>query len=138
MSRIEWSDALSVGNDLLDGQHQTLIAMINTLDDPALGEEELGEVIFGLLEYAATHFRDEEAFFVDAAPEIVQEHFQSHTVFISTAYKYVQRFQRGEALTLRQPVYEFLRDWLVDHIMVEDMQYKNAASAARRRAMAGE
>lgn len=138
MSRIEWSDALSVGNDLLDGQHQTLINMINTLDDPALGEEELGEVIFGLLEYAATHFRDEEAFFVDAAPEIVQEHFQSHTVFISTAYKYVQRFQRGEALALRQPVYEFLRDWLVDHIMVEDMQYKNAASAARRRAMAGE
>lgn len=138
MSRIEWSDDLSVGNDLLDGQHKTLIGMINTLDNPDLGEEELGEIIFGLLEYAATHFRDEEKFFVNAAPEIVQDHFQSHTVFISTAYKYVQRFQRGEALQLRQPVYEFLRDWLVNHIMVEDMQYKKAADAPRHKAVAGQ
>ena len=139
MSRIEWSDDLSVGNDLLDGQHKTLIEMINTLDNPSLSEEELGEIIFGLLEYAATHFRDEEKFFVNAAPEIVQDHFQSHTVFISTAYKYVQRFQRGEAQALRQPVYDFLKHWLVDHIMVEDMQYKIASEAAAKRvAVAGE
>jgi hemerythrin len=137
MSRIEWSDDLSVGNDLLDGQHKTLIDMINTLDNPSLSEEELGEIIFGLLEYAATHFRDEERFFVDAAPEIVQDHFQSHTIFISTAYKYVQRFQRGEAQQLRQPVYDFLRKWLVNHIMIEDMQYNKAAQKGRATAAVG-
>jgi hemerythrin-like metal-binding domain len=129
MSRIEWSDDLSVGNDLLDSQHKTLINMINTLDNPDLGEEELGEVIFGLLEYAATHFRDEEKFFVEVAPEIVEPHFVSHTVFISTAYKFVQRFKRGEAVALRQSVYEFLCDWLVKHIMIEDMQYKKKPQA---------
>ncbi|MCR6630925.1 MAG: bacteriohemerythrin [Magnetospirillum sp.] len=127
MARIEWSDDLSVGNDLLDSQHQKLIAMINTLDNESASAEELGEVIFGLLEYAAIHFRDEERFFVDAAPEIVEHHFASHTIFISTAYKFVQRFQNGEALALRQPVYEFLCKWLVEHIQVEDMQYKDAA-----------
>lgn len=130
MTKIEWSDELSVGNELLDGQHKNLIDMINTLDDDRLGGDELGEVIFGLLEYAAIHFRDEEKFFVDAAPEIVEHHFASHTIFISTAYKFVQRFKRGEALELRQPVYEFLCQWLVQHILVEDMQYKPAAGHA--------
>lgn len=129
MARIEWSDDLSVGNDLLDSQHKTLINMINTLDNPDLSEAELGEVIFGLLEYAAIHFRDEEKFFVNVAPEIIEPHFASHTLFISTAYKYVGRFQRGEALTLRQPVYEFLCDWLMKHIMIEDMQYKRKPQA---------
>ena len=130
MSKIEWSNDLSVGNDLLDRQHQKLIGMINTLDDDALNADELGEVIFGLLEYAAIHFRDEEQFFVNAAPEIVEPHFASHTIFISTAYKFVQRFQNGEALALRQPVYEFLCNWLVQHIRVEDMQYKADHRAA--------
>ncbi|HLO77991.1 MAG TPA: hemerythrin domain-containing protein, partial [Magnetospirillum sp.] len=105
MTKIEWSDDLSVGNELLDGQHQKLITMINVLDDDRLGADELGEIIFGLLEYAAIHFRDEEKFFVDAAPQIVEHHFASHTIFISTAYKFVQRFKNGEALALRQPVY---------------------------------
>lgn len=130
MTKIAWSDELSVGNELLDSQHQKLISMINTLDDDALNADELGEVIFGLLEYAAIHFRDEEQFFVNAAPEIVEHHFASHTIFISTAYKFVQRFKNGEALALRQPVYEFLCKWLVEHILVEDMQYKPGARAA--------
>ena len=130
MTKIAWSDELSVGNELLDSQHQKLISMINTLDDDALDADELGEVIFGLLEYAAIHFRDEEKFFVNAAPEIVEHHFASHTIFISTAYKFVQRFKNGEALALRQPVYEFLCKWLVEHILVEDMQYKPGAHAA--------
>ncbi len=130
MTKIEWSDDLSVGNELLDSQHRQLISMINTLDDDALDADELGEVIFGLLEYAAIHFRDEEKFFVDAAPDIVDHHFASHTIFISTAYKFVQRFKNGEALALRQPVYEFLCQWLVQHILVEDMQYKPAAIQA--------
>ncbi|HTH16749.1 MAG TPA: bacteriohemerythrin [Magnetospirillum sp.] len=129
MAKIEWSDDLSVGNDLLDSQHKKLIGMINTLDNDTLGADELGEVIFGLLEYAAIHFRDEEQFFVGVAPEIVEPHFASHTIFISTAYKFVQRFQNGEALALRQPVYEFLCDWLVRHIRVEDMQYKVGQAA---------
>ena len=42
----------------------------------------------------------------------------------------MQRFKNGEALALRQPVYEFLCKWLVEHILVEDMQYKPGARAA--------
>jgi hemerythrin-like metal-binding protein len=120
---IEWSDDLTVGNAMLDEQHKKLIAMINTLGQPSLTVDELGEVIFGLLEYAAVHFRDEEEFFTEVAPEIVPAHFLSHTVFIAGAYRFVQRFQRGEALALRDTVYDFLCDWLLHHIRDEDSQY---------------
>jgi hemerythrin-like metal-binding protein len=121
--KIEWSDDLTVGNPMLDGQHKKLIAMINTLGQPSLTVEELGEVIFGLLEYAAVHFRDEEEYFTEVAPEIVSVHFMSHTVFIAGAYRFVQRFQRGEALALQDTVYDFLCDWLLHHIRDEDSQY---------------
>lgn len=124
MAKIEWSEDLSVGDDHLNSQHKQLIDMINTLDNPTLGAEELGEIIFGLLVYAATHFKDEEKFFVNVAPEIVEPHFESHSIFISTAYRFVQRFHKGEALELRQSVYDFLCQWLVNHIKIEDMQYK--------------
>ncbi len=120
---IEWTDDLTVGNPVLDGQHKKLIAMINTLGQPDLSVEDLGEVIFGLLEYAAVHFRDEEDYFTEVAPEIVPAHFLSHTVFIAGAYRFVQRFQRGEALALRDTVYDFLCDWLIRHIRNEDSQY---------------
>lgn len=121
--KIEWTDDLTVGNAHLDEQHKTLIAMINTLGRASLSVEELGEVIFGLLEYAAVHFRDEEAYFAEVAPEIIPAHFESHTAFISGAYRFVQRFQRGEALALRDTVYDFLCNWLIHHIKEEDRQY---------------
>ncbi|MGE5515261.1 MAG: bacteriohemerythrin [Bacteroidota bacterium] len=129
MTKIEWSDDFSVGNDFLDSQHKKLIVMINTLDDENVSADELGEIIFGLLEYAAIHFRDEEKFIVEFSPENVEQHFASHTIFISTAYKFVQRFKNGEALALRQSVYEFLCQWLVQHILVEDMLYKPKIAA---------
>ena len=121
--KIEWTDDLTVGNPMLDDQHKTLIAMINTLGRASLSVEELGEVIFGLLEYAAVHFRDEEAYFADVAPEIIPAHFESHTAFIAGAYRFVQRFQRGEAFELRDSVYDFLCNWLLHHIRDEDSQY---------------
>ncbi|HVI52737.1 MAG TPA: bacteriohemerythrin [Candidatus Sulfotelmatobacter sp.] len=127
---IKWSDDLSVGNPLLDGQHKRLISMINTLGRKSLSVDELGEVIFGLLEYAAVHFRDEEVYIKEMAPDIVAEHFESHTAFISTAYRFVNRFKRGEALELRDPVYEFLCDWLIHHIREEDSQYNRPHPAA--------
>jgi hemerythrin len=125
MTRIAWTDDLSVGNEALDSQHKKLIDMINRLDDDHLSEADLGEVILGLLEYAATHFRDEEAYFVKAAPEIVAHHFESHGLFVSEAYHFVQRFHRGEALSLRKPVYDFLCKWLINHIRAEDCQYRH-------------
>jgi len=126
---IAWTDDLSVGNPLLDGQHKRLISMINTLGRKSLSVDELGEVIFGLLEYAAVHFRDEEVYIKEMAPDIVAEHFESHTAFISTAYRFVNRFKRGEALELRDPVYEFLCDWLIHHIREEDSQYNRSHPA---------
>ena len=120
---IVWQDDLSVGNAKLDGQHKGLIALINSFGQDNLTQDQLSAGMEGLIAYAARHFNDEEDFIMANAVDLLAHQVDCHARFIEKAYEFASRFSDGEGLDLRNDVYTFLCDWLIDHIREEDQKY---------------
>ncbi|MGB8226367.1 MAG: hemerythrin domain-containing protein, partial [Sedimentisphaerales bacterium] len=63
MAFFEWTDELSVGNELIDSQHKRLIGFINDFYNAAdkdNNEAAIRKAVGNLTYYVKTHFSDEE------------------------------------------------------------------------------
>jgi hemerythrin len=125
-NEVVWTVDLSVGNDVLDGQHKRFIEIINRLGQDGLSREEVADRLSELLEYAARHFHDEEDHILVHAPQIFEEHVALHAEFIETVHDFAQRLQDGEDQGLASVIHAFARDWLISHIKKEDRNYRDA------------
>jgi hemerythrin len=124
MAAISWTEELSVGVAELDDQHKRLVDLINVLAGPQLPPDQLAEAAQATVEYAARHFNDEESHILDAAPELVGEHFELHARFIEVAYDFLHRLAEGRADGLQAEMFAYLSDWLIHHIRDEDRKYR--------------
>jgi len=60
----DWTEDMSVGVEVLDGDHQTLFSLLNKMRNAVLGDSTtlvLGEVLGELYNYTDYHFKREEA-----------------------------------------------------------------------------
>lgn len=124
---MEWSDDYSIGIDVIDDQHQTLIGGITFLEDSLLDPDPAGRVgslktaIQGLNDYARMHFTVEEALMEILGYPGLSPHQHQHYAF----FDYLDNLERRVVTENVDPneVINFLRDWLVRHIMHEDLAY---------------
>ena len=126
MSFIEWTDELSVGVAVFDDEHKKLIDMINDLyDSIAAGASEAAvrRVIDSLVEYTFIHFGHEEMYFDEAAYPHAAEHAAVHADMKRQVFEYRERLDRDDSTDLAVEMLKFLRDWLAQHLMVEDKKY---------------
>lgn len=123
MSLMQWDETMSVGARELDRQHQTLIDLIN--EAYATIQRHDAHLLAGLLdrmrEYAAMHFHAEE--------ECMERHgypdLESHRALHAAFNDQVDQFQQQLFVkTNLSQVFVFLSRWLTNHIMREDMKYK--------------
>lgn len=125
---IEWREEMSVGVAQLDDDHKGLIAIINRLGEAINGNERdkgaLGPAFRALRQYMKIHFaREEEAMRAAHYPG-VEAHRPQHKEFIEEINDMASRFEAGDDTQLLDDLAVYLRDWLVNHIMLEDMAYK--------------
>lgn len=118
MPLIEWTDALRVGHDAIDRDHQRLADTVNGLHEAMLAGQGMGQVqsaLDDIVAHATAHFRREEKIMEDAAYPSLAEHRQQHAELVAEVAQLRQRFEAGESIfSLR--VLQFLSDWLVRHI----------------------
>lgn len=60
MALVDWSDELSVCIPEVDAEHQTLVAILNALDEAmrsGKGTRIMGQILARLLDYTETHFK---------------------------------------------------------------------------------
>ncbi len=120
MAPLEWRDSFSVGNAHLDEQHKGLIALINLIDDANL----TGPVLDQLQDYVDEHFRDEERLMEEAGYAGLPAHREQHAAFREWLETSQQAQRRGEvAALLRDGMQAYLKNWLVNHILVSDKDY---------------
>lgn len=122
MPFIEWSPKYSVEVNSIDEQHKELIKIINELHEAmknGKGKEFLGVSLSKLLNYTRIHFDYEEQQMKLKNYDGFIEHSQKHKDLVNQVIEYKGKFDRGETL-LTMEVMDFLRDWLVDHIMKSD------------------
>lgn len=122
---VQWSDTLSVGNMHIDEQHRILIDTINQLAsaESLHNHQAVSMIIDELVSYAAFHFDFEEKLMASAGYPRLEEHRQIHGSFVKWVTDFRDDFISYGKRALGEPVLEFLRDWLRNHIMDEDQQY---------------
>ena len=137
MTFMPWSSALMLGIPSIDAQHQTLVQLINTLYDelsnPIPERTVIAEVLEGLVDYTHNHFIEEEVMFQRYGYPQTAEHTAEHGQFTSKAMDWLMRFEDGEDVDIE--AMDFLKAWLLHHILEEDLAYVpflKAAMAADR------
>ena len=125
MSLFTWSDSYSVDAPGIDAQHKKLFDLINNLHAAMIqgrGQEVIGQILDGLVDYTKVHFADEERMLEKINYPDLQAHVAEHDVFIRKAYALQTDFRNGK-LAMTLPVMEFLKDWLINHILKTDKKY---------------
>jgi len=128
MSLIEWDSSFSVGSARMDADHQKLISLLNRLYDAWHGGEsiaELGWLFDELLAYADTHFAAEEMALKSRDYPRLETQQEDHQRLKASVVAFRDRHLAGEtpdALTTEMTA--FLKAWLLEHILGEDMLYR--------------
>jgi hemerythrin len=126
MPFMEWTQAYSVGVAIFDDEHKKLIAIINQLHDAiASGIDKLAlqRVSDALVEYTLMHFRHEEMYFDDWAYPAAATHIANHATLRQKVFEFRKQILEQDSKELGADMMNFLRDWLTQHIMVEDRKY---------------
>lgn len=132
MSFMPWTGALEMGIASIDTQHRWLVDATNRLHgeitsatpDRAL----LGEILEGLVDYTMNHFVVEEELFQRFGYPATVDHKAEHDAFTASAMNLLTQFESGESVG--PPVLEFLKEWLLHHILKVDRAYVSFLKAA--------
>lgn len=122
---VAWNDGYSVGMLEIDEQHKALFDTINRLWSVLIGgkgsDGEVLRLIDELERYTVAHFTAEEIFMAQADYPDLAPHKVLHKNFVQRIADERLAVSQGKSLSL--DLLHFLKDWLVDHILVQDQQY---------------
>ena len=126
MEPIVWSKKFSVGIAAIDKQHKKLIEMINHLiNNPPDGtrSETVADVLTEMTSYAHKHFESEETLMIKYGYPHLDQHKSKHRAFNVKAIEFCMATSEGVEI-VPYALLEYLKQWLVEHILQEDMKYK--------------
>ncbi len=121
----EWNDNLSVGVPSIDRQHKVLIALINDLHisiEIGKGQSDAKLILKKIINYAIAHFIYEESLFTSKNYVATKEHLASHEN-IKTKLLDLKTKSEDANFNLSEELMVFLKNWLNNHILKEDMGY---------------
>lgn len=127
---IPWKKEYSVNIREVDEQHKYLIRIINDLHDVIVKKSDQGTVcklLERLIQYTRTHFEGEEILMRGCDFPRYKAHKAMHDQFISEveALQMRAKISQGSEQLVGMEMLFKLKDWLVDHILVMDMDYSS-------------
>jgi hemerythrin len=124
--KIEWQSRYETGLAEVDDDHRRLVSLINDLDAVLDGTDDLrqiGVVIDALVDYADYHFSREEEMMARAGYEETQDHGLVHAQFGQFLGELVGGCMLDPSREAAAKVRDYLQEWLLEHILVEDMKF---------------
>lgn len=127
MSDFNWTAEYSVGNQAIDADHQELFSLINALETASMTDGFLSDILGKLEHYAKGHFAREEALMRRIEFPGYEEHVVEHRNFVEWLKTVKATYNRAaeSPFQIGDLVNHFLRHWLVNHIIKEDMKYRD-------------
>jgi len=127
MALLHWRDNMSVGVEAVDKDHKHLVDLLNRLHFLVLAGADrpsVGDVLEELLRYTEYHFDREETLMRTCNYPGLQEHQTCHQDLAHRLFEYQKSFEDRPESFDAEAFYDFLSDWLVVHVLEEDMKYK--------------
>lgn len=127
MSDFNWTAEYSVGNQAIDADHKELFALIDALETASMTDGFLSDILGKLEHYAKGHFAREEALMRRIEFPGYDEHVVEHRNFVEWLKTVKATYNRAaeSPFQIGDLVNHFLRHWLVNHIIKEDMKYRD-------------
>ena len=133
---LRWDDGLSLGVAEIDAQHQALLGHCNELVEAVRqgrGGEAVARLVNRLRDYTVAHFAAEEAYMERVGYPHLDRHRAAHAALTRQVKDYQRRLYLQQVPDPAE-VRAFLKDWLVAHILGEDLKIgahaRSSASAA--------
>lgn len=122
---IQWSPIYETGVLLVDDEHRELVAILNEFHTAMV--KNLGDVLAyttlnKLIRYAEKHFSDEETLMFEEHYPGIRKQRLMHEKLMAQVFALNDELQRNEA-ELSADLFDFLKIWLLDHILKEDMEF---------------
>ncbi len=126
---IKWDPKFKIGIPVIDAQHEHLVNLCNEFYQSLLKNNDIDNyhslvknTLENCLNYAATHFKEEERLMIASNFEGYNKHKASHEAFTEKceiAYSNLEHLPVAEAIKFAR----FLYDWIHNHIAYEDRLY---------------
>ncbi|MDH5360558.1 MAG: bacteriohemerythrin [Gammaproteobacteria bacterium] len=127
MSNFKWTEKLSVGDAEIDEDHKELFDLINKLESADKSRSSMANIIGQLEDYANEHFSREEVLMREVGFPGYSEHVKEHHAFVEWLDTVKKTYSRAaeSPFLISDLVNDFLEKWLCEHIMTEDMKYRD-------------
>ena len=130
---ISWEEKLSIGIDVIDEHHRYLFDLINDLYEVVArkrGAREVARLIKALDAYAKIHFRAEEQMMNHYGYQGITRQLDQHHAFEEKIAELYEELHINPFVAQFDAL-SYLRNWLIHHILVEDMQLAELIVATR-------
>ncbi|MBF0421362.1 MAG: hemerythrin family protein [Magnetococcales bacterium] len=124
MEPVEWNSSFLIGFQEVDDDHQVLVRMFNTLVtnvSKGTSHEIIGQILNELVSYTAWHFRHEERLMQTYRYPGFMAHKKEHNDLVEQTVELQTKFHAGQQ-TINEQVINFLKEWLVHHILGTDKE----------------
>ena len=126
MKLLKWKDAYTMGEDKIDEQHKGLFNLSNEiyhLVEAGVDEAEIfRELFIALNDYTVEHFIYEEMYMQSQSYPALKEHIEQHIEFSQKLKKLALGINKDSHI---KDIGDFVTTWLLQHVLDEDMKYKN-------------
>jgi len=125
MALVTWNIKYSVGVEVLDNHHKTLIGFLNELHAVMMrgqGESIASSLLCRLKDYTREHFPAEESILASVNFPNLAQHREYHRGLIDKLEGFNLRHENDDH-TMYPPFLLFLRDWQICHLYQQDREY---------------
>ncbi|MCB2181187.1 MAG: bacteriohemerythrin [Desulfobulbaceae bacterium] len=122
---ITFSQEFSVGVSGIDDQHKKIMDFINQVHDAVKNDSPIADIkkILGdMAKFTVDHFATEEKYFDQFQYPETEKHKAVHKKLLTRVSDIITQINEGQDVNLIE-VLTFLKDWLQNHILVQDKQY---------------
>lgn len=133
-SLIYWNDKYSLGVPPMDRQHRRLVDLINRLFvcmNQGADMSEMKGVMDELIDYTQRHFADEERLMAKYGYPTLTAHRLKHEKLVAEVAEMYREFDSRGKTIVSLKLMRFLKQWLLEHILVEDRKYAGHILAKR-------
>ena len=125
MKLLKWKDEYSMNEENIDKQHKGLFTLSNEIYDLVEkgidDHEHFRELFLALNDYGIEHFLYEEMYMKEQDYPDLKEHIKQHNEFSNKVRDLCVGIDKETHI---RDIGEFVSTWLVEHVLNEDMEYK--------------
>lgn len=125
MEFVEWSDAYSVGDVLMDAHHRIFFQMVREFSKAPETDihQAMKQRIAFLAEYVGMHLAAEEALMREAGYPELDSHKAQHDAFSQKVHAARDAFLKDQEAVAADEILQTMQDWFLNHIKSEDQKY---------------